>query len=123
MTFLVLLSWCTTTKQDIIITDETLKTWEIVTEVTWNNIEITGEIIVTWYSLDEVKLHGVKENCRTAVDWKVYDITKAFWNHQWGDKALVGLCGIDWSPAFNNKHWSNEKAKWVLDSLYIWELK
>jgi cytochrome b involved in lipid metabolism len=71
-----------------------------------------SEIETKTYTLQDVSIHNKKENCRTVVDWKVYDLTSAFGKHPWWDENLMKICGIDWTLWFDKKHWNSEKAKW-----------
>jgi len=54
------------------------------------------------YALDEVAKHATQNDCWTAINGKVYDVTKAIDSHPGGtDKILMG-CGKDATTIFND---------------------
>ena len=122
----LLLAWCGTATQT---TEPTpTESWNVVIESTWEVATVqepvqTWATTISWYTLGDVALHSTQKDCRTAVDGKVYDITKAFGKHKGWDEALLPLCGTNWSASFGKQHGENEKAKWFLTTLYIGDLR
>lgn len=70
-------------------------------------------------SLEEVAQHKSKDDCWTAINGKVYDVTAFFGKHPGGDRNLYRVCGIDATEAFEAKHGYNSKAISTLESFYI----
>ena len=76
------------------------------------------------YTMEEVKQHNKPgEDCRTVVNWAVYDITSWFSTHPGGAQALNPLCGTDGTQLFMEKHGNNPKAAVKLESFRIGILK
>ena len=118
----IILAWCTT-KIDTPEITETTTTTETEAQIE-NKIRVTDKKINNnEFTLNDIAKHNEKLNCWTVVNSNVYDITSAFGKHPWWDKALLGLCGIEWTTKFNKQHGSNEKAKWRLEKLKIGILK
>ena len=75
------------------------------------------------YSLTDVQSHATASGCWTTIENKVYDISSFFGKHKgWDDKLLL-LCGKDGTALFEGKHGSNDKAKAMLATLLIGDLK
>lgn len=73
-------------------------------------------------TLAEVGTHNKTTDCWAVVDKNVYDLTGWISRHPGGEKAIIGLCGIDGTQAFSRQHGSSEKAKAALVSLLIGNL-
>lgn len=76
----------------------------------------------TGYTLAEVAKHADAASCWTAIDSKVYDLTKWIKIHPGGKKVILALCGSDGSAAFNAEHGgkrrpANELAKYLIGNL------
>jgi cytochrome b involved in lipid metabolism len=52
----------------------------------------------------EVATHNTAQNCWTAIDGNVYNVTSWINQHPGGAQAIISLCGIDGSNAFNGQH-------------------
>ena len=75
------------------------------------------------YSLEDIALHNNENDCWTAVDESVYDLTSWINRHPGGREAILGLCGKDGSSAFNTKHGEQEKPVNQIASFKIGILK
>ncbi len=75
------------------------------------------------YTLADVKLHATRTNCWTTVNGKVYDVTPFITQHPGGANAIISLCGIDGSPAFNGQHGGQARPASELASFIIGTLK
>lgn len=75
------------------------------------------------YSLDEVAKHNSREDCYTAVNGNVYNLTDAISKHPGGADAISKLCGIDGTQIFENQHGGQEKPEAGLAGLQIGVLK
>ncbi|MCX6793079.1 MAG: hypothetical protein NTY12_03555 [Candidatus Falkowbacteria bacterium] len=73
-------------------------------------------------SLAEVSAHKSTTDCWAVVDKNIYDLTSWISKHPGGDKAIIGLCGIDGTAAFTRQHGSSDKAKAALASFLIGNL-
>lgn len=71
------------------------------------------------YTLDDVAKHATKDDCWTAIDGVVYDLTKFVSAHPGGDDKIIGLCGKDGTDDFNGQHGSDDQAKGKLASFEI----
>lgn len=78
---------------------------------------------VTSYTLADVKLHNTKASCWTAVMGSVYDVTPWISQHPGGSAAIIGMCGIDASAAFNGQHGGASRPASELASFKIGVLK
>lgn len=56
------------------------------------------------YTLADVALHNSAASCWSAVNSGVYDLTPFVNQHPGGSGAILSLCGIDGSAAFNDQH-------------------
>lgn len=87
-----------------------------------NNTPTTTETTVAAYKTDEVASHNNPADCWAIVDGGVYNLTTWVSQHPGGEKAIIGLCGIDGTDQFAKIHGSNEKAKAALASFLIGKL-
>lgn len=71
------------------------------------------------YTISEVGIHNNPTDCWAVVDNNVYNLTSWVAKHPGGEKAILGLCGIDGTAQFAKVHGSNEKAKAALASFLI----
>ena len=62
----------------------------------------TPVVIQESYTLAEVALHSTKEDCWTAIEGNVYDITKFTGIHR-GGEIILSACGTDATEKFNNR--------------------
>lgn len=70
-------------------------------------------------TLAEIAKHSTKEDCWTAIDNTVYDLTPYIQKHPGGAGALANLCGIDGTAAFKAQHGSQQRPLSELASLAI----
>jgi len=75
------------------------------------------------YTMAEVQAASDPENCWTAINGKVYDLTAWINKHPGGDKNILKLCGTDGSSLFNGQHGGQEKQENVLKGFSIGVLK
>lgn len=71
------------------------------------------------YTLDDVAKHATQDDCWTAIDGVVYDLTKFVSAHPGGDDKIIGLCGRDGTDDFNGEHGSDDRAKLKLANFEI----
>ena len=74
------------------------------------------------YTLADVAKHNNSSSCWSVINGKVYDLTAWISQHPGGQQAILSLCGIDGSSAFNNQHGgqhrpANELAGFSIGSL------
>jgi cytochrome b involved in lipid metabolism len=77
---------------------------------------------VKTFTVAEVSVHNTPADCYTSVNGKVYDLTAWINKHPGGDKAILKLCGIDGTAAFEKQHGSNKKANDVLNGFEVGNL-
>ena len=82
----------------------------------------TGTTGAKTYSLADVMRHNVKTDCWTTINGAVYDVTSWISEHPGGTQAVVGLCGIDGSDAFNGQHGGERRPASELASFRIGDL-
>lgn len=70
-------------------------------------------------TLEEVAKHSTREDCWTAIDGTVYDLTPYMEQHPGGAGALAWLCGIDGTSAFQSQHGSEQRPASELADLAI----
>lgn len=64
----------------------------------------TGTITMT-----EVALHNSPDDCWSAIDGKVYNLTEWISEHPGGSVIIESLCGKDGSAGFNSQHGDQER--------------
>lgn len=74
------------------------------------------------YTLSEIATHKDATSCWTTINGNVYDVTSWINQHPGGSAAILSLCGIDGSMAFNNQHGgqrrpANELAGFLIGTL------
>jgi len=72
----------------------------------------------TSYTLAQVALHATKTDCWTAINGSVYNLTPFIPNHPGGD-AILAICGIDGTSAFDNQHEGQRRPAAELATLKI----
>ena len=75
------------------------------------------------YTLAEVATHNSGASCWTAINGEVYDVTPFIDQHPGGSGAILSLCGIDGSEAFNNQHGGQRRPANELAGFKIGALK
>lgn len=75
------------------------------------------------YTMTEVSTHNNELDCWTAIDSSVYNVTSWISQHPGGKKAIIGLCGIDGSSAFNGKHGGQARPASELANFKIGTIK
>ena len=56
------------------------------------------------YTLADVAKHNSASSCWSAINGNVYDLTSWIDQHPGGPEAILSICGIDGSSAFNDQH-------------------
>jgi cytochrome b involved in lipid metabolism len=75
------------------------------------------------FSITEVASHNSASSCWTAISGRVYDLTSWIGEHPGGAQAILSLCGIDGTQAFNNQHGGQARPAQELASFYIGDLR
>ncbi len=75
------------------------------------------------YTMANVQAAATPANCLSAINGKVYDLTKWINQHPGGDRAILSICGKDGSAAFNNKHGGQMRPEKVLAGFEVGVLK
>jgi cytochrome b involved in lipid metabolism len=73
----------------------------------------------TGFTLSDVENHASSSSCWTAVNGNVYDVTSFISQHPGGSRAILSLCGIDGSDAFNGQHGGQRRPASELASFKI----
>lgn len=71
------------------------------------------------YTLAQVAKHSKASSCWTTINGGVYDVTSWIDQHPGGQQAIIGLCGIDGSDAFNGQHGGQRRPASELASFKI----
>ncbi len=79
-------------------------------------------MMVKTYSISEVALHKASTNCWTAISGEVFDLTTWIKQHPGGDKAILSICGIDGTKAFEGQHGGKAKIEMKLETFKIGNL-
>lgn len=90
--------------------------------VTTPSNSTNGTVGSKTYTLADVAKHNVQTNCWTTVNGGVYDVTTWIKQHPGGAQAIIGLCGIDGSDAFNGQHGGERRPASELASFKIGDL-
>lgn len=75
------------------------------------------------YTLADVESHATVDDCWSAINGSVYDLTTWVSRHPGGENPIKGLCGKDGSAAFSKAHNNAPKPQSALMLLKIGELK
>ena len=70
----------------------------------FETIEMDGK-----YSLAEIAQHDSRQDCWTAIEGKVYDLTPYMKQHPGTAGTLAWLCGIDGTKLFANQHGTDQR--------------
>ncbi len=71
------------------------------------------------YSMFDVSAHNSASSCWTAIAGGVYDLTDWIGQHPGGSQAILSLCGIDGTAAFDAQHGGQKQPENELASLKI----
>ncbi len=66
------------------------------------------------YTSTEVAQHTTKASCWSMINGNIYDLTSWIPKHPGGEGAILSICGIDGSSAFNGQHGRSSKVANVL---------
>jgi len=75
------------------------------------------------YTLSEVATHKTSSSCWTVVRNDVYDVTSWISQHPGGSGAIVSMCGVDATAAFEGQHGGQRRPENELTSFKIGLLK
>ncbi len=78
---------------------------------------------VRTFTLAEVATHNNPQNCYSAINGSVYDLTAWINKHPGGDRNILRICGIDGSSAFDNQHGGDQRAENILAGFSVGILK
>ena len=73
-------------------------------------------------TLAEVKTHNTAASCWSAINGKVYDLTKWIGRHPGGSGAIKALCGKNGSAMFNGQHGGGKREASILATYKIGKL-
>ena len=71
------------------------------------------------YTMADIQSHNTQENCWSAINGDVYDLTTWVSRHPGGSKAIIKLCGADGSSSFERQHGRSSAAQSALALLKI----
>ncbi len=71
------------------------------------------------YTMADVKAHATANDCWTAIDKTVYDLTSWEGQHPGGQQVIVGLCGTDGTAAYQREHGSQKRPASALAQFAI----
>lgn len=77
----------------------------------------------TTYTMNDIALHASENDCWSAVNGSVYDLTTWISRHPGGARPIVGMCGKDGSSAFERRHGSAPRPQAALILLKIGTLR
>lgn len=84
------------------------------------NTDVMGAEQEQQFTLAEVARHSTQDDCWTAIDGKVYELSSFIFNHP-GGREILKACGKDATAEFESRQHSGA-AKAILRSLEIGEL-
>lgn len=70
-------------------------------------------------TLSQIAKHNSSTSCWSAINGSVYDLTSWIPNHPGGEQAILSMCGIDGSNAYNNQHGGSSKPARILGGFKI----
>ncbi|MEN9524568.1 MAG: hypothetical protein RL536_637 [Candidatus Parcubacteria bacterium] len=95
----------------------TQNTYSVEKETLNSNIPSSSNNVS--YTLAEVAKHNKSTDCWTTINGGVYNVTPWIEKHPGGSEAIISLCGIDGSLAFNGQHGGQENPQKALASFKI----
>lgn len=114
-------------KNDVVNTDMMMNTGS-TTSNTNGNMASTSmmasstNMMVKTYTISDVVLHKTSTNCWTTISGEVFDLTTWIRQHPGGDKAILSICGIDGTKAFEGQHGGKAKVEMKLETFKIGNL-
>lgn len=81
------------------------------------------QLALAQYTITEVATHNNLESCWTVIGEKVYDFTTFINRHPGGDKAIIGVCGIDGTTAFAGAHGNSVRKTSELQKFVVGQIK
>jgi cytochrome b involved in lipid metabolism len=95
----------------------------VVTTPTGTKVPTTNPTTPNSYTMATVATHNTSSNCWTAVNGSVYNVTSWISQHPGGAGAILGMCGVDASSAFDAQHGGQRRPESELASFKIGTLK
>lgn len=116
---------CSAADNDDAVTPTTQTPAAVVTTSTNAAVtSTTGQLASpTTFSMADVAKHHDASDCWTAIDGSVYNVTSWVNQHPGGSDAIISLCGIDGSSAFNDQHGGQRRPANELAGFKIGTLK
>lgn len=74
------------------------------------------------FTMADVGAHAIATSCYTAINGDVYDVTSWIDQHPGGSQAIIGMCGIDSSAAFDGQHGGQRRPASELAGFQIGKL-
>lgn len=71
------------------------------------------------YTMQQVAEHNSAASCYTAINGSVYDLTPFITQHPGGRAAILSLCGVDGTSAFEAQHGGQRRPERELATLRI----
>jgi cytochrome b involved in lipid metabolism len=81
--------------------------------------ETAAKVPESTFTLAEVAQHATAEDCWSAVNDNVYDLTRWISEHPGGSGPIESMCGVDATTPFNNQHNSQTEPEAELASFKI----
>ena len=106
----------TDTEQTVTTGEQTLGSQQTTTG---SQTDGTGSTKPTSFTMAEVVKHNSSSDCWTTIDGGVYNVTSWISKHPGGSEAIISLCGIDGSAAFNDQHGGQRRPANELASFKI----
>ncbi len=71
------------------------------------------------YTLAQVATHNSAASCWTTINGNVYDLTQWIGQHPGGEGAILSICGIDGTSAFEGQHGDQGRPNAMLATFKI----
>jgi cytochrome b involved in lipid metabolism len=89
---------------------------------TTNTTNTTASTTVKTYKISDIAMHKDSKDCWTTIGGEVFDLTAWIKQHPGGDKAILSICGIDGTKAFEGQHGGKAKIEMKLETFKIGNL-
>lgn len=73
----------------------------------------------TSFTMAQVAEHSSAEDCYTAIEGSVYDLSNFVSKHPGGEEAIMSICGKDGTAAFSTQHGDDRRPNSTLATLKI----
>jgi cytochrome b involved in lipid metabolism len=84
--------------------DDSSRTTNSVSQNQTTTQTVTQAVTTPTFTMTQVAAHKSSASCYTVISGEVYDLTSWISQHPGGSSAILSICGVDGTAAFNGQH-------------------